>query len=61
MYQVHRKKKLVGLTKCLVVLSSKTYVFQDKMTRYSSVWLVVSFSVFIQALFHFDIINDTVL
>ena len=29
----------------LVILSSKTYVFEDKMTKYYSIWLVISFCV----------------
>ena len=29
----------------LVILSSKTHVFEDKMTKYKSSWLTVSFSV----------------
>ena len=30
------------MTKYLVSLSSKTYVFEDKLTKYKSVWLVIS-------------------
>ena len=30
----------------LVILFSKTYVFEDKLTEYRSVWLVISFSVY---------------
>ena len=29
----------------LVILSSKTYVFEDKLTKYQSNWLIICFSV----------------
>ena len=29
----------------LVILSSKTYIFEDRLTKYKSVWLIISFSI----------------
>ena len=34
LYVVHTLKELVKLTNTLVILSSKTYVFEDELTTY---------------------------
>ena len=40
------QKEITSQTnKYLVILSSKPHVFEEKMTKYKSVWLIISFSV----------------
>ena len=44
---VNTQKQVTSKTDLdLIILSSKTYVFEDKLTKYNSICLIISFSVF---------------
>ena len=42
-------KEITSQTDKNFILSSKTYVFEDKMTKYSSSWLIIYFGVYSSA------------
>ena len=43
-YVTSQKETTSRTDSYLVILSSKTYVFEDKLTKYKSVRLIISFS-----------------
>ena len=44
---VNTQKQVTSKTDLdLIILSSKTYVFEDKLTKYNSICLIIFFSVF---------------